>query len=141
LAVNSLKGGCFCGAVRFECGEPVMPACFCHCTSCRRASGAHVVAWVTVKFADFRLTAGTLRKFVSSKRVLREFCGSCGTPVTYSNMESTDTIDVTLGSFDDASAIRPIDHVWMDDAPAWDRPQDGLPQLSSGRAAAKPFEG
>jgi len=40
-----LTGRCLCGAVRYECGAPISPAAFCHCESCRRASGAHAVAW------------------------------------------------------------------------------------------------
>lgn len=129
-------GGCLCGALRYECGPPVSPAAFCHCESCRRASGAHVVAWMTVKRASFRVTKGTARQFASSPPVLRQFCEYCGTPVTYWNEASPDTIDVTVATLDSAGAIEPADHIWMNDALKWDHPHDGLPQFGTIRSAA-----
>ena len=64
-------GRCLCGAVTYECGPPVIKPSFCHCESCRRAAGAHVVAWATVKRDSFRITAGSPRSFASSPPVFR----------------------------------------------------------------------
>lgn len=123
-----LTGRCLCGAVRYECGRPVSQAAFCHCESCRRAAGAHVVAWMTVKRDGFRYTQGAPREFASSPPVVRAFCGGCGTPLTYWNKGSADSIDVTVSTLDEPGAIAPTDHIWMEDAIAWDRPADGLRQ-------------
>ena len=39
------EGGCLCGATRYVVqGDPVVVA-LCHCSMCRRAAGAPVVAW------------------------------------------------------------------------------------------------
>jgi hypothetical protein len=130
-------GRCLCGAVRYECGAPVVPPCLCHCESCRRAAGAHVVAWATVARDGFRVTAGALRSYASSPPVLRQFCEQCGTPMTYSNRESPQTIDIALATFDSPGALTPVDHIWMEDAVAWDRPQDGLPQFPRSRQEPK----
>lgn len=35
-----LKGGCHCGAVRFETPDAPVYAAICHCEDCRRQSGA-----------------------------------------------------------------------------------------------------
>jgi len=134
---DTLTGRCLCGAVRYQCGAPVAPACFCHCASCRRASGAHVVAWATVPHDTFRVIAGTLRSFASSPPVVRQFCEKCGTPISYFNQGSPATIDITVATFDSANAITPVDHIWMEDALAWDRPQDGLPQFQRSRQEPK----
>ncbi len=123
-----LTGRCLCGAVRYECGQPVSPACFCHCESCRRASGAHVVAWATVPRLSFRVTLGTLRGYQSSAHTERQFCERCGTPVTYSNKSLPETIDITVATLDSPDTIEPVAHVWMSDALQWDRPQDAHPQ-------------
>jgi len=134
-----LGGHCLCGAVRYECGELVSPPTFCHCESCRRASGAHVVAWATVKRSSFRVVHGALRKYRSSERATREFCERCGTPVTYANVDSPDTIDITIASLEAPDAIEPTAHVWMSDALKWDRPQDAHPKFShSGIAGRDP---
>jgi hypothetical protein len=136
MPTNELSGRCLCGGVRYQCGAPVMPACFCHCESCRRASGAHAVAWVTVRSNTFEVTRGKVRQYASSPHVLRQFCEVCGSPLTYWNESSPDTIDVTLGTLDAPDAIEPVDHIWMDDALGWDRPSDGRPQFRTTRTEA-----
>jgi hypothetical protein len=40
-----VTGGCLCGSVRYQTAMPVSPPAFCHCASCRRASGADAMAW------------------------------------------------------------------------------------------------
>jgi hypothetical protein len=133
-------GRCLCGAVKYECGEPVSRAALCHCESCRRAAGAHVVAWATVRKADYRITQGTPRSYASTAPVIRTFCECCGTQLTYWHQDAAEFIDVTLGSLDDPGAIVPSDHLWMEDSAAWDRPKDGLPQWCTSRAAKVPFD-
>ena len=129
-------GRCLCGAVRYQCGAPVIPPCFCHCESCRRASGSHIVAWATVARDTFRIT-GPVRSFASSPPVLRQFCEQCGTPLTYWNDESpgtiAKTIDIAIATLDNPEAMEPVDHIWMEDALPWDLPGDGLPHYSKSR--------
>ena len=122
-----LDGGCLCGAVRYRCGMPPRPATYCHCTSCRRAAGAHAVAWFTVPAASLVFTQGQPAAYRSSPPVLRGFCARCGTQLTYRNERSPGEVDVTIGSLDDPSRVAPTAHIWMEDAAAWDVPGDGLP--------------
>lgn len=130
---NRFSGGCLCGAVRYECGAPLIAPVLCHCASCRRATGAHAVAWMTVRGEDFRYTRGSAAGFASSPGVVRGFCAACGSSLTYRNENSPGTIDVTIATLDDPAAIRPQDHIWMSDAVAWDRPGDGLPEFAGWR--------
>lgn len=135
-------GRCLCGAVRYECGPPVSPPCFCHCASCRRASGSHAVAWATVARESFRVIAGELRSFSSSPQVQRESCSRCGTPLTYwhesySKQDSAPIIDITVATLDNPNAMPPVDHIWMEDATEWDRPQDGRPRFARSRQEPK----
>jgi hypothetical protein len=129
MAIAQLSGHCLCRAVRYQCGPPTAAACFCHCESCRRASGAHAVAWMTVDRRTLRFLEGSPREVRSSAHVIRTFCGLCGTPLTYRHGQRYgESIDVTLCTLDDPGRIVPADHIWMQDAVAWDRPADGLPQ-------------
>jgi hypothetical protein len=127
------NGRCLCGELRYQCGAPVLPPSFCHCESCRRASGAHVVAWATVPRGSFKVLSGSLRGFASSPPVLRQYCERCNTPVTYSNQTLPETIDITVATLDSPDSMTPVDHIWMEDAAAWDRPQDGCPQFARSR--------
>jgi len=130
---RELTGRCLCGAVRYRCGARIWPPTLCHCESCRRAAGAHVVGWVTVHASSAAFTAGQPRSYASSPGVERTFCGNCGTPLSYRSEHRPGEIDFTIGSLDAPDAAVPVDHVWMADAPAWDRPSDGLPQHRRGR--------
>jgi hypothetical protein len=132
---ESLSGGCLCGAVRFRCGMPQSAAAYCHCTSCRRAAGAHVVAWFTVPASSLVFTQGQPAIYRSTPPVQRGFCGRCGTQVTYRNEQWPDHVDVTIGSLDEPDRVKPADHIWMEDAASWDRPGDGLPCHARSRPA------
>ena len=58
--LESLTGGCLCGAVRYEIsGEPVWSA-HCHCRSCQKALGASFATWSKVKAENFAVTRGRI---------------------------------------------------------------------------------
>ncbi len=80
---NELTGGCLCGAIRFRTGTPNVYPTLCHCTSCRRATGAHAVGLYTVARASAEFIVGNPTEFRSSADVLRGFCGRCGTSMRY----------------------------------------------------------
>jgi hypothetical protein len=130
---DSLTGRCLCGAVRYRLGPRLYPPTLCHCESCRRASGAHALGWLTVRSTDFGYTGGAPSEIESSPGVWRAFCGRCGAPLTYRSARRAGEIDVTLGTLDAPDRAAPADHIWMADAPAWDRPADGLPQYPASR--------
>ena len=129
----TFTGRCLCGTLRYECGPPVIPPCLCHCESCRRASGAHVVAWATVARDSFRVITGTLNSWASSPPVTRQYCAGCGSQITYAHKDSPGTIDITIATLDSPDSMSPADHVWMEDAVAWDQPRDGLLQHARSR--------
>ena len=51
---GTYQGGCFCGAIRYAFLD-VFVAGYCHCSICRRMSGAPVIAWVNTPRASFRV--------------------------------------------------------------------------------------
>ncbi len=91
------------------------------------------MGWLTVRNVDLALTGAAPREFASSPGVQRTFCGTCGTPLTYRNVKRPLEVDVTLASLEDPALVAPMDHIWMQDAPAWDTPSDGLPRHPQGR--------
>jgi hypothetical protein len=128
-----LEGGCLCGAVRYQVRGKPTNTMICHCRTCRRATGSPVVAWLTFAQADFEVTTGALAEFRSSPPVRRGFCGTCGTPLTYSHRESPDSIDVTTCSLDEPQAFPPTHHSWLSDDVGWVRFGDGLPAFQESR--------
>jgi hypothetical protein len=133
MTLELLTGHCFCGAVRYQCGAPLYPPTLCHCESCRRAAGAHAVAWLTASSGSLVFLTGRPLEFSSSAGVFRSFCSQCGTPLTYRRNGRPGEIDITVASLDQPSALAPVDHIWMQDALAWDRPGDDMPQFPKTR--------
>jgi hypothetical protein len=131
--MNSLTGGCLCGSVRFRSSSVPRQSTLCHCTSCRRASGAHSLGWAAVATGDFEFTAGAPVEYRSSPLVTRTFCGACGSPLTYRHGDWPEIVDVAIGSLDSPGDFPPVDHIWMSDAVTWDRPADGLTQYQKER--------
>ncbi len=130
---GQVSGHCLCGAIRYTAGTPLEPATCCHCESCRRAAGALGVAWITVAASSLHYVKGAPTLLESSPGVRRTFCGRCGSQLTYWNETRRDEIDLTLGTLDDPTPFPPADHIWLQDAPAWDVPRDGLPMHRQAR--------
>lgn len=61
-----LTGRCHCGAVTYEMPEQTVHHALCHCTDCRRAAGAPMVAWAMVP-ADQMKIDGATRIYASSE--------------------------------------------------------------------------
>jgi hypothetical protein len=137
---NALAGACFCGAIRFRVTGPVPEACYCHCESCRRASGAPYVAWCTVDRTGFSVSQGQLRLHASSPRVTRGFCADCGTTLTYTHDARLDEIDVTVVALDAPERIVPTRHIWVCDKLPWVAINDGLPQYETVSSAGPPLD-
>lgn len=128
-------GGCLCGAVRYEITGAVSNPCFCHCASCRRATGAPSVPWGTCTRDAMRVTRGRLTEYRSSAQVWRGFCARCGTSLTYRHEARAAEVDVTLATLDDPTRLAPLMHVWVKDRLPWAAIGDSLPQFPAGTTA------
>ena len=99
------SGGCHCGAVRYEMTEEVAHHALCHCTDCRKASGAPAVAWAMAAADQVTITGKPLT-YASSEHGRRLFCGACGTSLFYTNdVVFPGMIDVQSATLDDPDAI------------------------------------
>ena len=99
------SGGCHCGAVRYEMTAEVAHHALCHCTDCRKASGAPATAWAMAA-ADQVTITGEPVTYASSEHGRRLFCGACGTSLFYTNdVVFPGMIDVQSATLDDPDAI------------------------------------
>jgi hypothetical protein len=131
-----LQGGCFCGRVRYEVTGIPFDETNCHCSICRRTTGAPFVAWFSVRASEFRLASGTPSRFRSSVNAIRSFCGHCGTQLTFQSDDCSDAIDITTCSLDHPEAVSPRDHTHMSKKLRWIHLSDGLAQYSQARPGA-----
>jgi len=114
-------GGCHCGAIRYELPAEIRRCSLCHCSDCRRHSGAPVVAWALVAKDQLKVE-GETREYASSEHGRRHFCPKCGTGLFYtSDTIFPGQIDVQLATLDDPDVFVPDAQIqfaerigWMD---------------------------
>jgi hypothetical protein len=133
MTAVSITGGCLCGAVRYRLDQPPEGSMICHCRTCRKVSGAPIVAWLSLPSISFVVEAGEPKVFKSSPEVTRRFCGTCGTPLTYEHSDSPDEVDVATTTLDEANAFPPTHHSWLEHDLDWIRFGDGLPAFRRSR--------
>lgn len=134
---GALEGGCLCGAVRFRI-DAVHDAGYCHCSQCRRTSGAPFVAWVNLRASDFHLLAGEPTAYRSSESWVRYFCDRCGSPVHQRAPDGgpDDLVCILIPCLDDPERVRPTVHVWCSAALSAPQLEDGLPRYPEGELPA-----
>lgn len=103
-----MAGGCQCGRIRYTVRVADDDAYFCHCRMCQRAGGGVAMAFRNVSKADVAW-AREPDIYRSSPIAERGFCNVCGTPLTFAFPDS-DSMDLTIGSFDDPSRFVPSQH-------------------------------
>ncbi len=127
---TDLEGGCLCGAVRYRVSGAIAPSgvAYCHCATCRKSTGAPVMAWATFPAAAIWLTRGVPASYSSSPKALRQFCPTCGTQLFFTYTEGEPEFDVSLGSLDDPSRIVPDYHIWTSSRLPWFDTADSHPR-------------
>lgn len=128
---TELEGGCLCGGLRYRITQAPIDAGYCHCRLCQRASGAPVVAWLTVAIAGFDYSQGTPAAFYSSPHSQREFCPRCGTQLAFRRRQDARTVDVTLASLDHPYRLAPQYHIWRQSRIEWFETADALPRYEN----------
>ena len=77
------EGGCFCGSVRFRVrGDSIWKA-GCTCNSCVKSHGAPYVVWAGFDRSNYEVVQGNLSAYRSPPNVIRAFCPSCGSNLSY----------------------------------------------------------
>ena len=117
-----VKGECNCGAVTFEVTADVRDVYVCHCSICRRATGANGIAVVVVPNESFRWCAG-LEHVTSWKKPEADwqtwFCAVCGSRVP--GMDNPRTMFIPVGTITSGGeALRVAHHIWVDSRAPWD---------------------
>lgn len=109
------RGGCHCGAVRFEVDAPARIAVLdCNCSICRMAGFLHLI----VPPARFRLLAGAdvLNEYTFNTGTAKHrFCRVCGIKSFYIPRSNPDGFDVNVHCLDPAT-IDAVDVQAFDDA-------------------------
>jgi hypothetical protein len=127
--VEPLTGNCLCCGVRFELTEPFRRANHCHCSRCRKHSGAFGLTQGRVPREGFRLLEGEglIRVYRPEGGMAKAFCSVCGSSLFGGTWPDGPEVSVRFGSLDGDPGIRPQYHSHTASAAPWDEiPDDGL---------------
>ena len=128
-----VSGSCLCGGVRFEVEPPFLRASHCHCSRCRKHSGAFGGTQGRVPRERFRLLAGEdlIRVYRPEGGMAKAFCSACGSSLFGGTWPEGPEVSIRLGSLDSDPGIRPEYHQFVGSRAAWfELPDDGLPRYA-----------
>lgn len=126
MEAEVLRGGCFCGAIRYRIEGAPRVVSDCHCSMCRRVSGAAFVTWLTVLRERVTLR-GEPVWFASSETGSRGFCETCGTHVVARSAHYERYFDIPAGTLDEPDRVHPSRHVFAADRVGWHELDRSLP--------------
>jgi hypothetical protein len=126
-----LRGECLCGAVRYECTGNPEDASYCHCDDCKKATGGPYTVGVLVKAVDLRMISGQVKGYTtiadSGRKITREFCPECGSPLFTRAEKCPDLVFLKAGCLDEPELIKPSCQIWTKRAVPWAYIDEKLP--------------
>jgi hypothetical protein len=114
-----MKGGCHCGAIRYEISGSPFDADYCHCRDCQKTTGAPFGAWMDFKMEQISWIAGEPFEYASSENIRRGFCSECGSSLTYRSTQYPDYLTLSIASLDDPDLTSPNYHIHTKSQVSW----------------------
>ena len=136
--MRSLAGKCLCGAVQYAVVDEFLYAANCHCSNCRRATGAAFKPFAGIERDKLRITAGEADLMRFGEESGRDtHCKLCGS-LLFSVVGGGTLVHVAMGTLVDDPAIRPTGHIFVGSKAPWFTITDDLPQYTEHVVAAGP---
>ena len=125
--MTQATGACLCGAVEIAVGAPLHDVSACHCSLCRRWTGA--AQWGIEVPAEAVTVTGPVARWRSSPFAERAFCPTCGTHLWI--RDDGAAYDLVPGLFDAAADVPLTREVYADRAFACVRLADDHARVSA----------
>ena len=117
-----------CGAVHYRVADEFRYALNCHCSVCRRTTGAAYKPFAGIERGKLCITKGDDMLLTFGDDNAHDIhCMTCGS-LLYSVVRDGAFVHVTLGTLVDEPAIRPSAHIFVGSKAAWFTITDNLPQ-------------
>ncbi len=126
--MKTLTGQCFCRAVTYRVNDAFAYAMNCHCSNCRRTTGAAFKPMAGIKRAEIAIVEGEAKVMAFGDGPDHDVhCAVCGS-LLYSVVRNGAYVHVALGTLLDAPSIRPTAHIFVGSKAPWYQITDDLPQ-------------
>ena len=129
---ETFEGGCSCGEVRYSMARTPMYVHCCHCTWCRRASGAAFALNGMVEGASVHLIGGQTQNIdmptASGRGQKITRCAKCHTALWGNFSSAGEAIHfIRIGTLDQAELFPPDVHIFTSTKLPWVVLGEGIP--------------
>lgn len=132
MTTQPVKGSCLCRSVTFEIRGTPSAFRYCHCSRCRKATGAAHAANIFVPQDQFTWLSGETLvnhfKVPDARVYTVYFCTRCGSRVPHLNRERGEFL-VPAGLLDGDPEARPQHNIFWESRAAWLVETPGLPKF------------
>jgi hypothetical protein len=127
--------------VEYEVADEFAYAANCHCSNCRRATGAAFKSFAGIERSKLRITRGegALLTF-GEESACDKRCRICGS-FLFSIVSQGARVHVGMGTLVDAPSIRPSAHIFVGSKAPWFDITDELPQYEEHVVTAPNLDG
>lgn len=128
--IDSLEGGCRCGAVRYRLAVDRLPRSYaCHCHQCQRWSGSAFSQQVIVPEGALSLSGPTaVYEITTADRTSRQrFCALCHSRIFNTNTRRPGIAVVRAGSLDRSEELDCVLHIFVMHKQRWVVIPEGVP--------------
>ena len=125
---RTLRGSCLCGRVVYGVADAFEYAINCHCSQCRRSTGAAFKPLAGTKARWLAITSGEgeLLRY-GDEQGHDVHCQSCGS-LLYSLVREGQYVHVAMGTLIDKPSIKQTMHIFVGSKAPWFEITDDLPQ-------------
>lgn len=116
-----MRGRCLCGGIEFEVREAPRKLYQCHCSLCRKQSGAASSAAFVVRSDQLVWHAGQnlVSSYIKPSGFRSDFCSRCGSPVPNA-LRSTSYVWVPAGLLGEPSSLAVAMHLFIGSKASWE---------------------
>ena len=133
-----LTGQCCCRTVEYEVEDAFLYALNCHCSNCRRSTGAAFKPLAGIRRDRLTVLLGGDALLVRGEEDAHDaHCARCGS-LLYSVVRGGKYVHVAMGTLVDPPAIRPQAHIFVGSKAPWFEITDALPQYDGHMVGSLP---
>jgi hypothetical protein len=116
-----MRGKCLCSGVEFEVRDPPQRLYQCHCSLCRKESGAASNAAFIVRSEQLAWLAGQdlVSSYIKPTGFRSDFCSKCGSPVPHP-LRSTSYVWVPVGLLEEPVTLSVAMHLFVGSKASWE---------------------
>lgn len=128
--MKTLTGSCLCRKIKFRIPDKFHYMGNCHCSECRKFTGAAFSAAAGIDCNELEITEG--KEFISFYHKTEDtdlaFCNNCGSSL-FSKKLNTNICNIRLGVLDDNPSQKPSFHIFVASKAPWFEITDDLKQF------------